>query len=90
MGSGWLSMSYPAVEAAQRAWEERYSDRLQSVTYSAQHDGMGALAIAAAREALKPIQAWFHWWSHTHRASLPDYAWDHLAKAIFSSEELGQ
>lgn len=49
-------MNDPAVEAAQRAWTGRYSDRVVPVTDSAHHDGMGALAIAAAREALKSVR----------------------------------
>ena len=81
-------MSDPTVEAAQRAWTERYPNGSGLLASSAYQDGIGALAIAAAREALKPVRAWFRWWSHTHQASLPDYAWDHLAQAIFSTEEL--
>lgn len=68
-------MSDPAVDAAQRA-------TAADGGFVTTHD------IAAAREALKPVRAWFRWWSHTHQASLPDYAWDHLAQALFSTEEL--
>lgn len=50
-------MSGPAVEAAQRAWTERYPNGSVLLASSAYQDGIGALAIAAAREALKPVQA---------------------------------
>lgn len=46
----------PAIAAAQRAWDARYVGRLVSVVESAAHDGLGALAIAAAREALAPLR----------------------------------
>lgn len=42
-----------AIEAAQRAWEKRYGNRMsEKVEDSADADGIGALAISAAREAL--------------------------------------
>ncbi|WIC40274.1 hypothetical protein SEA_HOLLIDAY_79 [Gordonia phage Holliday] len=46
----------PAIAAAQRAWDARYVGRLVSTVESAAHDGLGALAIAAAREALAPLR----------------------------------
>ena len=48
--------SDPAVEAAARAWHDRYGDRLVGVEESAAHNGVGELTIAAAREALKPLR----------------------------------
>jgi hypothetical protein len=49
-------MSNPAVEAAQRAWAERYPNGSVSLAVSAHEDGLGAFVVAASREALKPIR----------------------------------
>lgn len=51
-------VSNPAVEAAQKAWLARYhgSQMEISVEQSAGNGGVGALAVDAAREALKPIK----------------------------------
>ncbi|QHJ86412.1 hypothetical protein SEA_KUWABARA_76 [Gordonia phage Kuwabara] len=46
----------PAIAAAQRAWDARYVGRLVSAVESAAHDGLGALAIAAAREMAAPVR----------------------------------
>ncbi|AXQ63927.1 hypothetical protein SEA_HORUS_75 [Gordonia phage Horus] len=46
----------PAIAAAQRAWDARYVGRLVSTVESAAHDGLGALAIAAAREMAAPLR----------------------------------
>ncbi|WVX88622.1 hypothetical protein SEA_CHEESETOUCH_80 [Gordonia phage CheeseTouch] len=46
----------PAIAAAQRAWDARYVGRLVSTVESAEHDGLGALAIAAAREMAAPVR----------------------------------
>lgn len=48
--------SDPAVEAAARAWHDRYGDRLVGVKESAAHNGVGELTIAAARAALAPLR----------------------------------
>lgn len=48
--------SDPAVEAAARAWHDRYGDRLVGVEESAAHNGVGELTIAAARAALAPLR----------------------------------
>lgn len=48
-------MTDPAIEAANRAWMDRYSG-VTTVTESALAGGVGDLAIGAAREALKPIR----------------------------------
>lgn len=53
----------PAIAAAQRAWVERYDDRMVTVEDSARHDGVGSLAIAAAREALAPLRKLHENWS---------------------------
>lgn len=52
-------MSDPAIEAAQRAWDSPYWH-----TYTACSEG--SLAVAAAREALKPIR-------ELHRPFTRDY-----------------
>lgn len=51
-------MSDPAIDAAQRAWAERYPIGSASVDLlkSQAKEGLGAFVIAAAREALKPIR----------------------------------
>lgn len=49
-----MSNADPAIEAAQRAWDARYMGG--SFGRSVTDDGVGALAIAAAREALIPIR----------------------------------
>ncbi|WKW86357.1 hypothetical protein SEA_BUDSKI_80 [Gordonia phage Budski] len=46
----------PAIAAAQRAWDARYVGRMVSTVESAAHDGVGALAIAAAREMAAPLR----------------------------------
>ncbi|WVX88133.1 hypothetical protein SEA_LITNINMCQUEEN_77 [Gordonia phage LitninMcQueen] len=46
----------PAIAAAQRAWDARYEGRMVSAVDSAAHNGVGALTIAAAREALAPLR----------------------------------
>ena len=49
-------MSDPVIEAAQKAWAERYPNGSVSLSASAYQDGLGVIVIAAAREALKPIR----------------------------------
>lgn len=49
-------MTDPAVEAAEKAWHDRYRERMAPAEKSAEHGGLGALPIAAAREALKPVR----------------------------------
>lgn len=49
-------MSDPAIEAAQRAWAERYPHGSVILAASAYADGLGTLAIAVAREAHKEIR----------------------------------
>ena len=59
----------PAVEAAERAWDQRYGNGSLSAADSAAQDGIGHLAIAAAREALAPLRA-----KH-QRVQRPDGSW---------------
>lgn len=49
-------MTDPAVEAAEKAWHDRYRERMVPAEKSAEYGGLGALPIAAAREALKPVR----------------------------------
>ena len=51
-------MSDPAIEAAQRAWAERYGENLLSRFFEDCDDeeNVAAFVTAAAREALKPIR----------------------------------
>jgi hypothetical protein len=49
-------MPDPAIEAAQRAWEQRYPNGSVSLAASAYRDGLGAFVVAGAREALQPIR----------------------------------
>lgn len=46
----------PAVDAAQRAWDQRYPGGSVSLAASAYNDGLGTLALNVAREALKPLR----------------------------------
>jgi hypothetical protein len=50
----------PAIAAAQRAWEDRYDGDTQRFKESVHIDGVGALAVTAAREALAPLRAKHH------------------------------
>lgn len=47
-------MTDPAIEAAQRAWRDRYGRT--HVLESDQDNGVGTLVLHAAREALKPVK----------------------------------
>lgn len=51
-------MSDPAIEAAQRAWVERYGEEMLPRFFDKADELVGAAAFvtAAAREALKPIR----------------------------------
>lgn len=50
-------MSDPAVEAADRAWANRYRNLgPESRAASAAHDGLGGFILDAAREALRPLR----------------------------------
>ncbi|WP_195167782.1 hypothetical protein [Mycobacteroides abscessus] len=68
-------MTDPAVEAAQRAWNDNGKSAYSMV------------AINAAREALKPIQEWFD--RNYGMSSITDHLLDELAPLIFTTEELG-
>lgn len=70
-------MTDPAVEAARKAWVA--SGRVPLPT---QQDLRGR--ISAAREALKPIRAWY-FAAMAHNATLDD-----LAPLIFTTEEINQ
>ncbi|MDJ0006496.1 hypothetical protein [Gordonia alkanivorans] len=85
-------MSDPAVQAASRAWLDRYDDRTVNVEESAHYNGVGALAIKAAREALAPLREW-----HTPKPGQYcervctgcGYEWPCAdARLIYSEEEL--
>lgn len=77
-GSGTAKVSDPAIEAAQRAWD---NDQLS--VWPSQN------AEAGAREMAKPIRELHDRWNAI--GILPPEAWqilDQLAPLIFTSEEL--
>jgi hypothetical protein len=81
------TMSDPAIEAAQRAWEE----------YEAQGGVWKPEALRlAAREALKPIRATYARWESAFggcRGEVPEMVQvllDELAPLIYTTEELEQ
>lgn len=84
----------PAIAAAQRAWDARYVGRMVSAVESAAHDGLGALAIAAAREALAPLRAKHKLLTDALKfmpdseAAVLTAALDMFAEALYSSSEL--
>lgn len=73
-------MTDPAVEAAQRAIGHVSPDEFTNE--------VGDTALAAAREALKPIQDWFD--RNYGMSSITDHLLDELAPLIFTTEELNQ
>lgn len=91
----------PSIEAAQRAWAERYPYSSTGLTESVLEDGIGAFVVASARAALKPIRELAEELRATHLHQVVsdearerylgvEYVLGKLVPLIYSSEELAQ
>ncbi|ACI06545.1 gp84 [Mycobacterium phage Troll4] len=69
-------MNDPATEAAQRAWREASHGQHGDLPSS---EKVSAMLIAAAREALKPIQQWY---------LDPNSKWPQLRELIFPDGDI--